>query len=81
MVHPYLSEMLTFSMNENYSLRSTKHFDLTVKIKPRTNALNNSFTYYSMNVWNSIPTDVRMATSVNSFKNRYKCHLRDNAIE
>ena len=68
MVPSYLSEMLTFSMNENYSFRSTKYSDLTVKIKPRTNALKDSFTYYSMNVWNSIPTNIRMATSLNLSK-------------
>ena len=81
MAPPYLSEMLTFSMNEKYSLRSTKHKDLIVKIKPRTNSMKYTFSYYSMNVWNNIPTHIRSAISLNAFKSNYKCLLSDNAVK
>ena len=37
MAPSYLSEILKFSQNEKYSLRSANRHDLVLKIKPRTN--------------------------------------------
>lgn len=75
MAPTYITEILTFSSNENYNLRSTQNRDLVCKFKPRTNLLKSSFSYTSMNIWNRIPQEVRDSRTINTFKNRYKNHL------
>ena len=70
----YLSQSLQFANNDNYSLRSALRFDL-VSLKPKTKYGKDTFTYYSAHVWNSIPTNIRLVNSVDSFKRKYKAYL------
>lgn len=70
----YISNLLTFSSNEKYSLRSATHNDI-VTPKHRTNYLKNSFNYTGAHVWNTIPTYIRSLVSINAFKCNYKKYL------
>ena len=71
----YLSELLTLSNNDNYSLRSMNNCDLVVKRKYRTNLYQDSFTSFSMKIWNDIPTSIRKSYSLHTFKNNFKLYL------
>lgn len=65
---PYLLEYLHLcNYSENYNLR-----DRDTKIallKPKTNYLKDSFAYNAAKLWNSLPNEARLATSLKSFKN------------
>ncbi len=71
LVPKYLSDLITFSNNERYSLRSIERNDL-VQIKPRTNYMKDTFSYSSTEIWKNIPLRIRNCSSVTSFKNNYK---------
>ena len=70
-----MSEIVRLSSNDTYSLRSSTHQNLSIKHKPRTNLYRDTFAFYSMRIWNDIPISIRSSSSLNSFKNSYKCHL------
>jgi hypothetical protein len=78
MAPTYLSDILTFSRNENHNLRSSTRNDLVLQRKPRTNYYKDSFSYFSMKVWNDIPVDIRLVTKIQSFKSKYKTYLLKN---
>jgi hypothetical protein len=63
----YLSEMFVDRSNiTNYTLRDT-----TGKLaipQPRTNYLKNSFSYSGAVLWNSLPTELRQASSLRKFE-------------
>jgi hypothetical protein len=71
----YLLDILTFSRNEKHNLRSSIHNDLVLQKIPRTNYYKDSFSYYSMKVWNDIPVDIRSVPKIQSFKSKYKKYL------
>ena len=71
----YLLDILTFSRNEKHNLRSSIHNDLVLQKIPRTNYYKDSFSYYSMKVWNDIPVDIRSVPKIQSFKSKYKNYL------
>ena len=70
-----MSDIMTFSSNETHNLRSSKRNDLIMHSKPRTNYFKDSFSYYSMKVWNDIPVNIRSVYTIQSFKYLYKAHL------
>ena len=74
----YMSDILTFSKNQNHNLRSSMHNDLVLKRIPRTNYYKDSFSYFSMKVWNDIPVDIRLVTKIQTFKSKYKTYLLKN---
>ena len=74
-----MAELLNFASNEHYSLRSVSKHDLCLKKIPRTNYFKDSFSYYSMKVWNEIPDDIRNAKRLTTFKCKYKLHLLNSA--
>ena len=74
----YITELLIFANNEHYSLRSASKHDLCLTKVPRTNYFKESFSYYSMKVWNDIPDDIRNANKLITFKLKYKTHLLKN---
>ena len=79
MAPSYICELLIFSKNKHYSLRSIMHNDLVLNRKPRTNLFKDTFAHYSMNVWNNIPTFIKTSSSLKSFKYQYKCFLIDSS--
>jgi hypothetical protein len=74
LVPEYLTELLTFSKNTRYRLRSSERNDLRHH-KPRTNYMKNSFSYTSIDIWNKIPLEIRNISSISSFKYKYKNFL------
>ena len=59
-----------------YSLRNCEG-KLTVPL-PRTNFLKNSFSYNGAVMWNSLPTDLRQAQTIASFKSSLGGFLFDD---
>ena len=70
----YICNMLTFSSNDTYQLRSVQYHDL-ITLRPKTNYLRTSFPYLSTSIWNNIPTSIRFSPSLNTFKKNYKLLL------
>ena len=71
----YVKELLTFSKNSFYNLRSTVKKGI-VNDKPNTTFKSNSFSYFGMKTWNEIPKCIINSPSVESFKIRLKTVLR-----
>ena len=73
-----MADLIDFSCDKSYTLRSATKHDLVVHCLPKTNYLKYSFSYFSMNVWNQILVLIRDSKKVSSFKNKYKSYLLDN---
>lgn len=71
----YMNEIITIANNNVYSLRSQSHEHLSLTILPKTRYLKDSFTYYSFNIWNSIPLYIRQVNTEVRFKRMYKRYL------
>jgi len=70
-----MTDIVSFSQNDHYSLRSVKHNDLVLKKKPNTQFFKDSFSYYSVSIWNEIPCNIRNSPSIQSFKSLYRNYL------
>jgi len=68
MAPSYMSDIITASTNNSYSLRSLLRNDFVLKHKTKTKYINYSFNYYCMTVWNKIPIEIRNAANIKSFK-------------
>ena len=64
----YVKELLTFSNNSFYNLRSTVKKSI-VNDKPNSKFKSNTFSYFGMKTWNELPKCIINSTSVGSFKN------------
>ena len=71
----YLADIVTFSDNKTYQLRSVSNKDLVLQITPRTKYMATSFTNYSKNIWNDIPLNIRTSKTLKTFKGNYKHYL------
>lgn len=71
----YLSESIQLSTNVSYSLRSTSHRDIVLLSTPHTNYLKDTFKYYAMTIWNSIPQNIRNISNLHLFKIHFKKYL------
>ena len=67
----YVKELLTFSNNSFYNLRSTVKKSI-VNDKPNTKFKSNSFSYFGMKTWNELPKCIINSPSVESFIIRLK---------
>ena len=63
----YVKELLTFSNNSFYNLRSTVNKSF-VNDKPNTEFKSNSLSYFGMKTWNELPKCIINSPSVESFK-------------
>jgi len=79
MAPSYMTDILSVSKNDHYSLRSVKHNDLVLTKKPKTQCFKNSFSYYSISIWNEIPCNIRNSPSINSLKSLYRNYLFNNS--
>jgi len=66
MAHSCMSDIITVSTNNSYSLRSVLRNNLVLKHKPKTKYIKDSFNYYSMTVWNEILIEIRTAANIQS---------------
>ena len=60
---------------KNINLQSSIRNDLILHKKPRTNYFKDSFSYFSMKIWNDIPVNIISVYTIQSFKYLYKAHL------
>ena len=58
----------------NRSLRSTDTSQLVVP-RVRSNQGEMAFSHYAVHCWNQLPTEMKSAPTVTSFKNKLKTHL------
>ena len=63
----YLKDLLTFSPNDRYNLRSVSKMNIA-QIKYNTMYKKNSFLNFSKSIWNSLPETIKFSKSVNAFK-------------
>ena len=61
-------------LNRDYDLRSNDN-DLALP-KPKTNFLKRSFSYSAAKLWNSLPSEVKEASSLYQFKRSISTMLR-----
>ena len=73
----YISDLITFSSNNTYVLRSVAKRDISHN-KPNTNYLKKTFSYSGMEIWNRIPTEIRNSQNINTFKGKFKSFLFEN---
>ena len=73
----YINELIPFSRNIRYELRSKSRLDIA-HIKANTNYLKKTFGYSSMEVWNQLPVDIRLLSNRNTFKTNLKTFLFSN---
>ena len=72
MTPEYLRSSFVFRDNLNYHSRNTEN-TLTLP-QPRTDYLKKSFSYSGAQLWNSLPIELRQATSLNDFKTKLRRH-------
>ena len=73
MTPKYLRSCFVVRDNLNsYHLRKTEN-TLTLP-QPRTDYLKKSFSYSGAQLWNSLPVELRQATSLNDFKTKLRRH-------
>jgi len=76
-----MSDIITVSTNNSYSLRSVPRNDLVLKHKPKTKYIKDLFNYYSMTVWNKIPIEIRSAANIKINKLFYKKYLSNTVAQ
>lgn len=70
----YICNLVSFANNEHYNLRSASKNNLNV-MKFKTNNLKTSFTHSSAKIWNSLPSNIKNITKLQTFKYQCKKHL------
>jgi hypothetical protein len=73
----YMKDIISFSRNENYSLRSSSRNDIA-SFKYNTQYMKRSFANQSRLFWNTLPENIRSASSIKSFKTKCKQYLLQN---
>ena len=71
----YMTDIVSFSKNDHYSLRSVKHNDIVLKKKPNTQFFKDSFSDYSLSIWNEIPCNIKNSPSIQFFKSLHRNYL------
>ena len=64
----YISDLFEFPSSERYSARSVSNNDMLIK-RHNTKIFEKSLQYGGPRLWNSLPTSIRNARSLESFKN------------
>ena len=59
MTPTYMNDILSFSKNEYHDLHSNTNKYLVLRYIPRTTYLKDSFSYFSIKVWNNIPANIK----------------------
>ena len=72
----YMTAIIYTANNVTYHLRSQSHKDLSLSTRPKTKYMTDTFSYYSLNIWNNIPPlQIRKRTNENHLKKAYKEYL------
>jgi hypothetical protein len=70
----YLNNILSFSTNSSYNLRSVQRYNITNN-RPNTNSLKRTFSYFAMEIWNSVPSNIKHIRNIMSFKKQLKTYF------
>ena len=71
----YLSSELTYTNQYlNYSTRAASN-NIFLLSKPNCEIYKTSFRYYAVNLWNSLPDNVKLFENIAEFKHTYKQYL------
>ena len=70
-----MTEIISTANNATYHLRSQSHKDLSFSTRPKTKYMTDTFSYYSLDIWNNIPLQIRKITNESHFKKAYKEYL------
>ena len=69
MVPDYMQDKFRYNEQGNYNLRSA--FDYTLQLpKPNTNFLKHTFLYSGAQLWNTLPLEIKLSTSLRVFKEK-----------
>ena len=71
----YMTDLMKIANNKTYNLRSNSRNEIALSTRPRTNYFKDTFSYYSMNIWNSIPLHIRKTKNIKQFKVKHKTFL------
>ena len=77
MLPAYMSNIISFSHNEHYELRSKERKDLIIP-KHKTKYMKDSFEYNGSQIWNSLPIYIREKSSLKLFKRNLQILLLNN---
>ena len=72
----YMTDLMTISNNKIYDLRSSSRKDIALYTIPKTKYVKDTFSYFSMKIWNDIPLNIRNLESLKYFKEQYKNYLK-----
>ena len=72
---PYIYDLISPSLNDNYSLRSYSKGNLNLYTISNTNYFKRTLSYTSINVWNTIPPSIKASDNINTFKRKLKAPL------
>ena len=64
-----MTEIISTENNATYHLRSLYHKDLSLSTRPKTKYMMDTCSYYSLNIWNNIPLQIRKITIESHFNN------------
>ena len=71
-----MTAIISTANNGTYHLRSQSQKDLSLSTRPKTKYMTDTFSYYSLNIWNNIPPlHIRKRTNENHLKQAYKEYL------
>ena len=73
-------QKLITTMKSHYNTRNSYNSNF-LKFCVRTNLRQMSISYRGINVWNKLDPEVKCATSVSDFKNKFKTQLLGNYIK
>ena len=74
LVPDYLNDIIIFSSNTKYMLRSAANYDIITN-KANTVYMKKSFSFMCKEIWNSLPCVIRSTKTVASFKQNLKSYL------
>jgi hypothetical protein len=70
----YLNNILSFSTNSSHNLRSIQRYNI-INNRPNTNSLKRTFSYFAMEIWNSVPSHIKLIRNIMAFKTQLKTYL------
>ena len=71
----YISELFTFQNSNVYSLRSATNSNMCLP-RPNREIFKRTFQFSGVQIWNKLPTAVRSANTISSFKNLLVKHIK-----
>lgn len=70
----YMNDLIAFAFNVqvSYNLRCISSKNLSLRYKHNSKYFMDTFSYYSMQVWNNVPLEIKLSRSLNTFKEKLK---------